>query len=103
MTKQWDDPLEADIEAYFVRQCKKRGWKAEKFTSPGRRSVPDRLVSKPGGSVFFCELKAPGKKPTTKQASDHRSRRLLGFRVYVADTWESVDRVIGDEELEERE
>lgn len=94
----WDTPLEKDIEAYFVRQCKKRGWKAEKFVSPGRRSVPDRLVSKPGGAVFYCELKAPGKKPTAKQAADHEERRALGFTVYVADTYESVDSVMSAEE-----
>ena len=99
MAQQWDDPLEKDIEAYFVRQCKKRGWKAEKFTSPGRRSVPDRFVSKPGGRVFFCELKAPGKKPTEKQKSDHESRTLLGFKVYVVDTYARVDETISTEEM----
>jgi len=94
----WDDPLEKDIEAHFTRECKKRGWLAEKFTSPNRRSVPDRMVSKPGGDLFFCELKAPGKGPTVKQASDHQRRRDLGFRVYVADTYEAVDSLIATEE-----
>ena len=97
----FDDPKENDIEAYFVRQCKRRGWPAEKFTSPGRRSVPDRLVSKPGGVVFFCEAKAPGKKPTAKQQADHEKRRSLGFRVYVADTKEAVDAVLQQEEWDQ--
>lgn len=98
----WDDPLEKDIEAYFVRQCQKRGWKAEKFTSPGRRSVPDRLVTKKQcGDMFFCELKAPGKKATVKQLADHECRRQRGCRVYVADTFEVVDQVIRREEWDQ--
>ena len=96
----WDDPREADIETYYKRQCKRRGWKTEKFVSPGRRSVPDQVTSKPGGSVFFCELKAPGKKPTEKQAADHATRRALGFRVYVADTYAAVDWVMECEEAQ---
>lgn len=95
----WDDPKEADVEEHFVRGCRKRGWKAEKFTSPGRRSVPDRIVSKPDGTVFFCELKAPGKKPTEIQAKDHKERRAMGFRVYVADTFKACDEVLGIEEV----
>lgn len=85
----WDTPLEKDIEADFVRQCKRQGWMAEKFTAPGKRSVPDRIVSKPDGTVFYVELKAPGKKPTPKQTADHEKRRAMGFRVYVSDTFES--------------
>ncbi len=95
----WDAPLEADIEKYFVAQCKKRTWRAEKFTSPGRRSVPDRFIAKHHGDCFFCELKAPGKKPTRKQLQDHAERRERGFRVYVADTFEAVDEVMQTEEL----
>ena len=97
--RAWDTPLEKDIEQYFVRQCKKHDWMPEKYTAPGKRSVPDRLVSKHHGDVFFCELKAPGKKPTTKQAEDHAKRRERGFRVYVADTYEAVDAVINAEEF----
>lgn len=97
MSRTWDAPREADIERYFVRQCKNHGWVAEKFTSPSRRSVPDRIVSKPGGDVFFCELKAPGRKVTEKQHADHEKRRALGFRVYVADTFEAVDEVMRTE------
>ena len=59
--------LEKDIEAAFVKRVKSLGGTAEKFTSPNRRSVPDRLVTLPGGVVVFVELKAPGKKPTEAQ------------------------------------
>lgn len=83
--------LERDIEQYLVRRIKRLGGMAEKFTSPGRRSVPDRLVTLPGGRVVFIELKAPGKNPTENQLRDHQRRRNLGCEVMVIDTKEGVD------------
>lgn len=83
--------LERDIEAALVRRVKSLGGTCEKFTSPGRRSVPDRLITLPGGRVIFAECKAPGKKPTELQAKDHERRRALGCEVYVIDSLEDVD------------
>jgi len=81
--------LEKDIENAVCKYARDRyKMKAEKFTSPGRRAVPDRLFSvkkKHGGMVFFCEFKAPGKKATEKQLRDHEERRKMGFRVFVVD------------------
>ena len=82
--------LEGDVENALVRRVKKLGGTAEKFTSPGRRSVPDRLVTLPGGTIIFVELKAPGKKPTEKQARDHERRRKLGCEVRVIDSVEAA-------------
>ena len=82
--------LEEDVENALVRRVKKLGGTAEKFTSPGRRSVPDRLVTLPGGTIIFVELKAPGKKPTEKQARDHDRRRKLGCDVRVIDSVEAA-------------
>lgn len=82
---------ERDVEKYFVKKVKDLGGTAEKFTSPQRRSVPDRLVIMPGGRICFVELKAPGKKPTEAQARDHEHRRALGCRVFVLDSLEAVD------------
>ena len=83
--------LESRIEAALVRRVKALGGMAEKFTSPGRRSVPDRLVTLPGGQVIFVELKAPGKVPTDNQQRDHERRRVLGCDVRVIDSLEAVD------------
>lgn len=77
--------LEKDIEVAFVKRVKALGGTAEKFTSPNRRSVPDRLVTLPGGVVIFVELKRPGKEPTEAQARDHNRRRVMGCRVIVID------------------
>lgn len=82
--------LERDIERAFVARVRALGGMADKFTSPGKRSVPDRLVTLPGGRVLFVELKAPGKKPTPGQLKDHERRRALGCDVRVIDTMEAV-------------
>lgn len=82
--------LERDIERAFVARVRALGGMADKFTSPGKRSVPDRLVTLPGGRVLFVELKAPGKKPTPGQLKDHERRRALGCDVRVIDTLEAV-------------
>jgi hypothetical protein len=37
--------LERTIEAALVRRVKELGGLCEKFVSPGRRSVPDRIVT----------------------------------------------------------
>lgn len=75
----------------MCRRVKALGGTCEKFTSPGRRSVPDRLITLPGGRVIFAECKAPGKKPTELQAKDHERRRALGCEVYVIDSPEAAD------------
>jgi len=93
------EPLEKDIEAYGVRKFKAQGWVPEKYTSPAKRSVPDRIVFKSGGSMFFAEMKRPGGKATPLQLKDHAKRRAMGFRVYVIDTRELVDKVIAMERL----
>lgn len=86
--------LESAIESYLVRRVKLLGGTCEKFTSPARRSVPDRLITLPGGRVVFVECKAPGKRPTKLQAKDHDDRRALGCEVYVVDSKEAVDALI---------
>lgn len=87
--------LERDIENALVRRVKVLGGMCEKFTSPGRRSVPDRIVTLPGGRIVFVELKRPGAKPTDGQLRDHERRRELGCDVRVIDTLEAVDAFEG--------
>lgn len=82
---------ESTIEAYLVKRVKELGGIADKFVSPGKRSVPDRIVTLPGGTIIFVELKAPGKKPTPLQIKDHERRRALGCTVLVIDSKEGVD------------
>lgn len=83
--------LEKQIEAYLLKRIRGIGGECEKFTSPARRSVPDRIVTMPGGRIIFVELKAPGKRPTELQERDHQRRREMGFDVRVIDSIEGVN------------
>jgi hypothetical protein len=85
---------ERDIEQYLVAEVKKLGGIAYKFTSPARRSVPDRLVLLTGGRAVFIECKAPGKLPTDAQAREHQRLWSLGFAVAIVDSREAVDRLV---------
>ena len=83
--------LEKDIENALVRKVKKLGGMCEKFTSPGRRSVPDRIVTLPNGKIVFVEVKNTGKKPTELQLRDHERRRSLGCDVRVIDNMDDAN------------
>lgn len=85
-----DIMLEKTIEQALVKRVKELGGMAEKFVSPGRRSVPDRIVTLPGGVIIFVELKAPNKHPTPLQELDHERRRALGCDVRVINTLEKA-------------
>ena len=87
---------EKNIETYLVNQCCKRGWLCEKFVSPGKAGVPDRLICCPGGFACFAEVKAPGERPRKLQIIDHQERRALGFEVFVPDTKPAVDLLIAE-------
>lgn len=84
--------IESKIEAYLVKRCKEIGALCDKFTSPQRRAVPDRIITF-GGRVLFVELKATGKKPTAAQVRDHERRRAAGAEVVWLDSLEAVDIV----------
>jgi len=83
--------LEKEIERLFVKRVKELGGMAEKFTSPQKRSVPDRLVTLPNNRVIFVELKAPNKEPTELQLRDHEKRRALGCDVRVINSVEAIN------------
>jgi hypothetical protein len=82
--------LERHIEQALVKRVKELGGMAEKFVSPGRRSVPDRLVTLPDGVIIFVELKNTGKESTPLQKLDHERRRALGCDVRVINTMEDA-------------
>jgi hypothetical protein len=65
---------------------KKAGGVAFKFVSPGRRSVPDRIVLLPGGRIILSNAKHLGKPPRADQLREHERLRSLGFTVVVLDS-----------------
>lgn len=76
---------ESLVERNLVDAVEERGGVAYKFSSPGRRNVPDRLVIIPGVAPFFVECKAPGQKPTAGQQREIMRLARLGQAVYVLD------------------
>lgn len=76
---------EHHIEAYLCKRIKELGGIAYKFTSPQRRSVPDRLCVLPKGYVLFIEVKRPGKEPTDAQYRElERLRDLNQWATWVS-------------------
>ncbi len=91
---------EDDIEEHFRKRVIKAGGMSYKFTVPGRRNVPDRIMMLPGLCMQFVELKKPGEKPTEAQLREHeRIQRWSGFRVLVWDTKYQIDSYLSDYEI----
>lgn len=85
--------LEADLETWCRKTARQRGCWLLKFVSPGNRSVPDRILIAPGGTVFM-EFKRLGKKPTPKQANNHKLIREAGGTVYVIDNRDTFVEIL---------
>jgi hypothetical protein len=83
--------LEKQVEAYLCKRIKELGGICEKFTSPQKRSVPDRIVTLTEGRIFFVEVKAPTGKLTEKQQLDHNVRVKLGCSVLTVYSHDDVD------------
>ena len=86
---------ESTIEKEVCEYAKAAGWLVRKFTSPNRRSVPDRIFLK-GGLAFFIEFKAPGKKLTPLQAREHEILKAKDCVVYVCDDTQQGREIIED-------
>ena len=72
---------ERDIEKALCERVKELGGLCEKFVSPNKRNVPDRIVTLQSGKIIFVELKAPNKRLTKAQERDHEKRIKLGCDV----------------------
>jgi len=85
---------EKQVEKYLIKQVRKElGGTAYKFTSPGRRSVPDRLCVIPN-EVFFVECKATDEFATPAQLREHDKLRDLDQWVYVVSSKYAIDKII---------
>ena len=88
--------LEKEVERKLVTAVQMMDGVAVKFVSPGFAGMPDRLVLLPGGRIAFVEVKRPGEKPRPLQKARHHMLRRLGFRVYVLDSIEEIERIIDE-------
>ena len=86
--------LERTIEQTLVREVKRAGGIAPKFTSPGTAGMPDRLIILPGGHICFVELKAPGKTPRPLQVRQMDRLTQLGCMVRTLDNPNHIKSLI---------
>ena len=85
-------------EAYLRDQVKARGGRSYKWVSPGCSGVPDRIVVRPDGGVFFVETKSEGQTSTKQQKRRQAELREMGCRVYAdIDTKAKVDEILQQE------
>lgn len=89
-----ENPLEKDIEKKVCDFAKAQGCYVAKFTSPNRRSVPDRILIPKNKPAFFIEFKRLGQKPTPAQAVEIDKIRAQGCYVGVVDSVEEGKAVI---------
>lgn len=85
--------LESSIESKFQAKAKSLGFITYKFTSPSKRSVPDRIVICPDvaeAKVGWLELKRWKEKPTPSQEREMRILRKAGCLVAWADNYEDA-------------
>ena len=87
---------EKKLENRFRRKVQKLGGRALKFTVPGKRGMPDRIILLPGGKVWFAELKAPGKRLQPLQEKRAAELRTMGFPVYKIDSDEAIDAFLAE-------
>lgn len=73
---------ESQIERAVCDHAQSVGMLALKFTSPGRRGVPDRLIITDNGRFFFIEFKTPTGKLSPLQMNEHRILRQRGVDVF---------------------
>lgn len=91
------NPLEKDIEKRVCDYAKSLKMLVYKFTSPSRRSVPDRMFILPGGKVFWIEFKRKGQSPTAAQTVEISKMQLQGASVYVADSVDVGKHIVSTE------
>jgi hypothetical protein len=89
--------LEKDIEKKVCSYAKEKGFYVAKFTSPGRRAVPDRIFIGMMGQVFFIEFKRTGEKPTPQQEREHYRLTSHGVEVYWTDSVDGGITIINSE------
>ncbi len=80
--------LEKDIESKVCEYAKTKNVLVYKFTSPNRMAVPDRMLIRPDGYIWFVEFKREGAKPTPAQEREHHRLRQHKVSVFVIDNVE---------------
>ena len=88
------DVSEKAIESYLMKKVEQAGGIALKYTNPYQAGFPDRLVLMPEGKMCWVEVKSKGKKPRMLQIQRHEQLIRLGYKVFVADSKDTVDKIV---------
>lgn len=88
--------LERVIEQYLCRQVKKINGIPYKFTSPSRRSVPDRHCVFHFKIDVYVECKATDQRPTEAQMREIQRLKDRECWVVVIDSKRQVDWLMND-------
>nr|DAJ98259.1 MAG TPA: Nuclease [Caudoviricetes sp.] len=96
VTIMTNKPLEKSIENVLRQAVEDDGGLCLKWTCPGHRGVPDRMVIFPGGIIAFVELKRPGAKVKAGGLQNWWRQRLaeFGFPCYEISTAEQVKQLV---------
>lgn len=85
---------ESAIERKLTQGVDLLGGMCEKFSSPSRRFVPDRLITWPDEWINFVELKAKDGMLSAGQERDHARRRFFGHPVLVVWSPQGVEEYL---------
>lgn len=95
-------PLEKSIENILRKAVEDEGGVCLKWTCPGHRGVPDRMILFPGGIIAFVELKRPGAKVKAGGLQEWWREKIqsFGFRCYEVSTAEQAKSIVSFLETE---
>ena len=85
---------ENEIEKYLIDKVEERGGFVRKYTSPGRKGVPDRICFLPGGRTIFVECKTPEGKLSALQKRELKRIQDLMIPVFVANHKIGIDHLM---------
>ena len=84
------------IEQYLKERIEELGGVCWKWTSPGMRGAPDRVVLHPHIGVVFVELKSKAGKLSVHQRKAFTQISAAGGTVFVIDSKSGVDNFIDE-------
>lgn len=85
---------ETCIERFLTASVKLRGGMTRKWTSPGHRGVPDRIVFWPSKKISFVECKAGRNSLSQLQKSETDKLKSFGHVVHVLSSKLDVSKFV---------
>lgn len=86
---------EGIVEDYLIKKCNEHGCLHYKFSSPGRRGVPDQIVIG-FGRVVFVELKSDTGTPSKLQIRTMERMRAAGADVRLYRSKPEIDEFFAE-------